>query len=651
VVGTTLAKGLEITAKNVASSAINAVSVRGLVTGGKAFDTDAFAKGAFGKEAMAGVVAGMAGNAVTSSANVGLMNKNLLGYSADKIGNVSSLTNTMGNLAAAGITYGMTGNVKLNVQKLFGVGVLEMNLGKDGFGMNFGMGGIDMNTGMLAGAMGGMNVLYQNHRIADFKKANQNLDADITMRALYSSGDKEARSLYSEVLSGKTKLVENKKLEANAEAQTTRENGQRVVTMRNLGGGLEGGILSAVVLQHEAYRDGYEGADQEAETKRAVDGHTGMAIRMANDGLYAGIIESNGGLAADIKNYMAGGDAFAKYVNANYDSSGDYWKLMEDGSLAYDGDGWLRDPNGNLILDKNGQKIGDDKVQKGLEKILNVSSNVASKMLTDSGFEDAGKGVYWTHDGNTGKSITLSNARYSQIYNSSLEKYNTFNIYQGLVQNGLMDYKLISGKSKGTKESWNGAQPDYEYISYKEYKANNFISGVSTDMVSLSQPVESDRISSPFGNRPNPFTGKSEIHTGIDWRVTEGTEVHPSTAGRVSFIGNTSYGGNTIILDHQMTYVYKGEEVTSTYKTDYMHLQSNPSGAANKAYSIGSTVSAFDTIGYSGNTGKSTGPHLHSGMYFNSFQSDPFANWLKLQGFTYTFRNERGYYFDPSKFY
>jgi len=158
VVGTTLAKGLEITAKNVASSAINAVSVRGLVTGGKAFDSKAFAQGAFGKEAMAGVVAGMAGNATTQGlGKVNLVdgtNKGLNGYSFNN-NSIAQFNNLAGNLAGGAVTYGMTGNVKFNVGKLFGVGVMEMNLGKDGFGMNFGMGGIDISPGTLISSMSG----------------------------------------------------------------------------------------------------------------------------------------------------------------------------------------------------------------------------------------------------------------------------------------------------------------------------------------------------------------------------------------------------------------------------------------------------------------------------------------------------------------
>jgi len=167
VVGTTLAKGLEITAKNVASSAINAVSVRGLVTGGKAFDSKAFAQGAFGKEAMAGVVAGMAGHAASTS--LGKMNimtnagNNLTGVSkAFNVGAMRALNSTASGLVSAAVSYGLTGKTTVNLLTpgMFGlkdrygnpvnVGLFELSLGKDGVHGALGMGGYDLNLGNMA---------------------------------------------------------------------------------------------------------------------------------------------------------------------------------------------------------------------------------------------------------------------------------------------------------------------------------------------------------------------------------------------------------------------------------------------------------------------------------------------------------------------
>ena len=91
-----------------------------------------------------------------------------------------------------------------------------------------------------------------------------------------------------------------------------------------------------------------------------------MAKKMQNDSLYSSmmndIIDTNQNLQNDLAvfDYAAmTGDwgAFGSYVNAAYDSSADYWKLMDDGSLAYDGKANLYDENGKLIYKTDSQGI------------------------------------------------------------------------------------------------------------------------------------------------------------------------------------------------------------------------------------------------------------------------------------------------------
>ncbi|MCI6664005.1 MAG: hypothetical protein MSL09_07300, partial [Spirochaetia bacterium] len=79
--------------------------------------------------------------------------------------------------------------------------------------------------------------------------------------------------------------------------------------------------------------------------------HTQMALRMLDDGKAVQMTEN---LDMDITAYQLsqhlGDDTiFSDYVAGNYDSSADYWKLMDDGSIAYDGQADLYDVNGNLI--------------------------------------------------------------------------------------------------------------------------------------------------------------------------------------------------------------------------------------------------------------------------------------------------------------
>ena len=123
----------------------------------------------------------------------------------------------------------------------------------------------------------------------------------------------------------------------------------------------------------------------------------------------------------------------------------------------------------------------------------------------------------------------------------------------------------------------------------------------------LSYPVDVVRITQYFGNtsfstaNPQIYNGKG--HTGVDFGVSRGTPVKAALSGEVVGMGNTdlyrgcySYG-KWIMLKHG-----------NGLSTLYAHLSV-------QSVNMGDTVSTGSIIGYSGNTGYSTGPHLHFGVY------------------------------------
>ncbi len=118
-------------------------------------------------------------------------------------------------------------------------------------------------------------------------------------------------------------------------------------------------------------------------------------------------------------------------------------------------------------------------------------------------------------------------------------------------------------------------------------------------------PVNRGYLTSSFGVRSDPFTGKRRMHHGQDFGVLTGTPVYASADGVVkSRNGRTGYG-NTIIIDH-------GYGI----KTIYAHLS---------RYNVkpGDEVKRGDIIAYSGNTGRSTGPHLHYEVRVNNVPVNP----------------------------
>jgi murein DD-endopeptidase MepM/ murein hydrolase activator NlpD len=100
-------------------------------------------------------------------------------------------------------------------------------------------------------------------------------------------------------------------------------------------------------------------------------------------------------------------------------------------------------------------------------------------------------------------------------------------------------------------------------------------------------------VNSEFGNRQSPWTKSPEFHSGMDIRAEHGTPVYAPAAGSVVFTGNQPEYGTTVILDH-------GQDIKSLYG----HL-------SKIAVQPGQKIQRGGLVAYSGNTGRSSGPHLH----------------------------------------
>jgi len=109
----------------------------------------------------------------------------------------------------------------------------------------------------------------------------------------------------------------------------------------------------------------------------------------------------------------------------------------------------------------------------------------------------------------------------------------------------------------------------------------------------LALPVRG-AITSGVGWRPDPFgSGKYFFHRGVDIAVPAGTPVEATRSGRVTFAGPDGGYGSTVIIRHE-----NGDS------TLYGHNSA-------LAVSVGATVKEGQVIAYSGNSGRSTGPHVH----------------------------------------
>lgn len=114
-------------------------------------------------------------------------------------------------------------------------------------------------------------------------------------------------------------------------------------------------------------------------------------------------------------------------------------------------------------------------------------------------------------------------------------------------------------------------------------------------------------VNSEFGNRPSPWTKGLEFHSGMDISAERGTPVRAPSAGTVAFAGTHSEYGLTVMLDH-------GQEL----RTIYGHL-------SQIAVTLGQQVERGADIGVTGNTGRSSGPHLHYEILVNGRSVNPRA--------------------------
>lgn len=131
--------------------------------------------------------------------------------------------------------------------------------------------------------------------------------------------------------------------------------------------------------------------------------------------------------------------------------------------------------------------------------------------------------------------------------------------------------------------------------------------GVSVVRGLMRTPVEGARITSSFGPRVHPVLGYTRLHKGTDFAVPVGTTVYASGDGVVDFVGPHGGHGNFVRIRHK-----------ANLETAYAHLSRFAPGVV-----VGAAVRQGQPVAFSGNTGLSSGPHLHYEVIVQGVQVDP----------------------------
>ncbi len=154
-----------------------------------------------------------------------------------------------------------------------------------------------------------------------------------------------------------------------------------------------------------------------------------------------------------------------------------------------------------------------------------------------------------------------------------------------------------------TRKFYRFRTPDGQ-VDYYDVQGNN-----AKKFLTL-KPVRGEvRFTSGFGFRVHPLLHVKKMHTGIDWAGTSGTPILAAGNGVVEDFGRKGGNGNYARIRH-----------ANGYETAYSHMS-----RLNPSLGVGSKVAQGEVIGYLGNTGLSTGAHLHFEVLVNGSFVDPMS--------------------------
>lgn len=197
----------------------------------------------------------------------------------------------------------------------------------------------------------------------------------------------------------------------------------------------------------------------------------------------------------------------------------------------------------------------------------------------------------------------------AEVRNAGFGGVNRYAYLDGMDQNGLLKSTTVR-MDVLTKKS---------YVQSKSFDEVAQLSKRAGDMASCIPaipPINPDRskyrLSSSFGYRVDPVYGRSARHAGVDFAMAPGNPIYSTGDGVVESVKFEFFGyGNHVVIDHGFG-----------YKTRYAHLKSI--GVVE-----GMKVKRGECIGESGNSGKSTGPHLHYEVIYRGSAVNP-SNYYDL---------------------
>lgn len=171
------------------------------------------------------------------------------------------------------------------------------------------------------------------------------------------------------------------------------------------------------------------------------------------------------------------------------------------------------------------------------------------------------------------------------------------------IKNGAVAVKASMTLDMITRQVYTQSKSYDEVIKLAKQKEQLAVNMPAIQPVSLRDNM---RLTDFFGFRRDPFNRSLKFHEGVDISAPIGSDVYASGNGVVEFAESSNHGyGNNVVINHGFG-----------YKTRYAHLRSIK-------VSIGQQIKRGEIVGYLGNTGRSTGPHLHYEVIYHNKPVNP----------------------------
>ena len=601
-----------------------------------------------------------------------LLNGNTFNTSA-----MSSFNSLAGGLTTNALEFAFTGQTTFNLANLSMLGLeygsmwgaagtgtisggfLSMTIGENGTHFAISSAGTDISLGTLKLASAGAK---ESSKVIDWKYGS--VETNSTLNSINMLG-------YTNI-GGNQKLskdIWNEKISVNytdTGGDYGNYKGGSTINISStlLGGGAEDYAKLATVLSHEgthAYDNRIEGI------AHSVGLETYTQINQAYD------ISGDISFAAEMIEAI-------KDINSWKENTGDtdHWTIKKDGSLVKDKDGWLRDENG-MYINSDGTRtakvtdktIGAKSLETGLLNILfckegygnsysdftDEQKDAAQKLMFDSGMkmEDGDKyTAQWIDDG---KEHKIKTDNYMDVAGKTVATLVFMQLMDGrsdaMVFGNIFEKALVSLSMRGKDY----AERFNDYVNAKKNFVNNVYSLIDSYDV---------RFSKDGGYKiydEKNYKNYSGYHYGIDLSGDniEGATVMAGLGGKI--ISNIQWNGTNTGPGNSVHINYGFNFENTYYNTgiygEYDHLLNQ------SVYTPGSYVNSNTAIGQVGNTGNSSGPHLHYSVYTtgtNNYNSNMMSycfgqNYQStmMQSITHnsdgTIKPNHKYVYDPSYFY